>query len=439
VKTRYADRQAVHARSTTIGDSQIEIHWLSIINSFVLVLLLTALLAIILVRALHKDIARYMDADLGGSSVSGDSERGTGEGGGDSDADAEDQADESGWKLVHGDVFRQPKHVMLFTCAIGNGAQILVLVLSLLFLAVIGTFYPSNRGALYSASVLFYALTACIAGYVSTSLYLQLGGSRWATNAVATSSLFAVPFFATFSCANSVAWYYGSSSALPAQTIVLIILLWALVSFPLTIFGSMRARASFQGKTGSTTGASGGLLDAPCKTNRVEREIPPTVWFRSPALHLLIAGFLPFSAIYMELHYIFTSVWGHYVYRLYGILALAFLMLLLVTAFITVALVYFQLCAEDYRWWWRSFFSGASTGAFMYAYASFYYVRRSEMSGALQATFFFGYMAMVSYAFSLMLGFVAFMCARKFVYHVSNTFATRTYSAHQRLRACCAI
>ncbi len=70
-------------------------------------------------------------------------------------------------------------------------------------------------------------------------------------------------------------------------------------------------------------------------------------------------------------------------------------MLLLVTAFTTVALTYFQLASEDYRWWWRSFLSGASAGFFMYGYALFYYTKRSEMSGALQAVFFFGYMGMV--------------------------------------------
>jgi len=194
---------------------------------------------------------------------------------------------------------------MLFTCALGNGAQILVLVLSLLSLSIVGVFYPGNRGALYSAFVFFYAVTAGVAGYVSTGLYLQLGGQKWATNAVLTSCLFAMPFFATFTMCNSVAWSYGSSSALPAQTIALIILLWALVSFPLTIFGSMRARAAAGPKP---------QLDAPCKTHRVEREIPPPVWYRALPMHMLIAGFLPFSAIYIELHYIFASVWGLRVY-----------------------------------------------------------------------------------------------------------------------------
>ena len=40
-----------------------EIHWLSIINSFVLVLLLTAFLSIILLRVLKNDFSRYMEID----------------------------------------------------------------------------------------------------------------------------------------------------------------------------------------------------------------------------------------------------------------------------------------------------------------------------------------------------------------------------------------
>lgn len=41
----------------------VQIHWLSIINSFVLVLLLTAFLAVILMRVLKNDFSRYMEMD----------------------------------------------------------------------------------------------------------------------------------------------------------------------------------------------------------------------------------------------------------------------------------------------------------------------------------------------------------------------------------------
>jgi uncharacterized membrane protein YdcZ (DUF606 family) len=51
------------------------------------------------------------------------------------------------------------------------------------------------------------------------------------------------------------------------------------------------------------------------------------------------------------------------VYTIYSILCIVFIILIIVTAFITVALTYFQLAVEDHRWWWRSFCCGGSTGA----------------------------------------------------------------------------
>jgi transmembrane 9 superfamily protein 2/4 len=69
-----------------------KVHWFSITNSIMVVLFLTVMVAMILLRALRKDIAQYNDA-----------------------ASIEDAKEESGWKLVHGDVFRPPStYPMLF-------------------------------------------------------------------------------------------------------------------------------------------------------------------------------------------------------------------------------------------------------------------------------------------------------------------------------------
>jgi len=51
-------------------------------------------------------------------------------------------SDESGWKLVHGDVFRTPPYPMLLSAVVGTGTQLLVLTLGVLLLAVMGMFYP---------------------------------------------------------------------------------------------------------------------------------------------------------------------------------------------------------------------------------------------------------------------------------------------------------
>lgn len=59
---------------------------------------------------------------------------------------------------------------------------------------------------------------------------------------------------------------------------------------------------------------------------------------------------------------------------------------LAVTACISIALTYFQLSGEDYRWWWRSIFGAGATGFFILAFAVFYYYARSNMSGVLQVS-----------------------------------------------------
>ncbi|KAJ0077157.1 hypothetical protein Patl1_35632 [Pistacia atlantica] len=64
---------------------------------------------------------------------------------------------------------------------------------------------------------------------------------------------------------------------------------------------------------------------------------------------MAMAGFLPF----IEVYYMFASVWGHKIYTIYIILFIIFIILLIVTAFITVELTYFQLASEDHEWWWR--------------------------------------------------------------------------------------
>ncbi len=56
----------------------------------------------IIIRTLRRDIARYNNIDS-----------------------EEEALEESGWKLVHGDVFRPPRYPRLFASLIGSGIQIL--------------------------------------------------------------------------------------------------------------------------------------------------------------------------------------------------------------------------------------------------------------------------------------------------------------------------
>ncbi|GBG81952.1 hypothetical protein CBR_g34135 [Chara braunii] len=82
----------------------LEIHWFSIVNSIVTVLLLTGFLATILMRVLKNDFIKYSR----------------------NEETMEDQ-EETGWKYIHGDVFRFPRNKSLFAAVLGSGAQLLTL------------------------------------------------------------------------------------------------------------------------------------------------------------------------------------------------------------------------------------------------------------------------------------------------------------------------
>ncbi|XP_063407263.1 transmembrane 9 superfamily member 1-like isoform X1 [Mytilus trossulus] len=386
MKTNMAyDDRAKRVRDNSFFPKTLEIHWLSIINSMVLVFLLIGFVVIILTRVLKSDFARYnVDEE---------------------ESDDIDQED-NGWKIIHSDVFRFPSFKSLFTAILGVGSQFLALATGIMVMAVLGMFNVHHHGSINSAGVILYAFTSGIAGYVAANMYKVLGGDNWVWNLNLTSCLFAAPFFMVWAFVNSVAWGYGTTQALPWQTVVLLMCLWVFVGYPLTIIGGIF------GKNWATG------FDAPCRTKNFPREVPSVPWYRSSFAHCIVGGFLPFSAISVELYYIFATLWGREQYTLYGILFIVYGILISVTACISIALTYFQLSAEDYRWWWRSIFSAGSTGCFVFLYAMFYYFKRSNMSGALQTIEFFGYTFLTCYVFFLMLGTVSFFASLNFVRYI---------------------
>jgi len=360
---------------------ELEIHWLSILNSFVLVVLLTGFVVVIILRVLKADYARYNRANATG-----------------------DDTEDYGWKLVHGDVFRTPQNCSLFCALIGIGVQFFVLCFLGLFLAVAELISPTlPGGSVYITAIILYSLTNAVSGFVSSGLYSQIGDGQWAWNIITTSTVFFIPFFLISVILNIIASIYHTTHALSPSTLVFLLSIYLFVGFPLTVVGGIAGRHMWP------------PYEPPCRTNHFVRAIPTPPFYRSAPMQYFVAGFLPFSGIYIELHYLFNSVWGHNSYHLYGILFLVFIILIIVTSCITIALTYFQLSLEDHHWWWRSFFSGGATGVFIFLYSIFFYYYRSGMSGLLQGSFFFGRILIVCYTFWIMLGAIGSLSAIVFV------------------------
>ncbi|KAK4283359.1 hypothetical protein QN277_000316 [Acacia crassicarpa] len=359
-------------------------HWFSIINSCVPSLLLSGFLAAVTLWVLKRD---FVKCALGEESAEGE--------------------EVTGWKNLHGDVFRFPKYKCLFAASLGSGTQLFTLTVFIFILAFFGVFYPYDRGALFTALIVIYALTSVVAGYTATTFYCQLEGMNWIRNLLFTGFLFAGPLFLTFCFLNTVAIAYNATIALPFGKVMVIVLIWTLVALPLLVLGGLVGK-----KKNNNNKAE---FQAPCRTTSIPREIPPMSWYRRAFCQVAVAGLLPFGVLCIELDYIFGSLWEYRTFSTYHILFMVFIILSIVTAAVTVALTYFQLAAEDHEWWWRSFMYGGSAGAYAFAYCCYYYYARSNISGFLQISFFFGYMACICYAFFLMLGTLGFHAALLFV------------------------
>ncbi|ONK56234.1 uncharacterized protein A4U43_C10F5500 [Asparagus officinalis] len=361
-----------------------QIHWFSVFNSFMMVIFLTGLVSMILMRTLRNDYAKYAREDDDLESL----ER--------------DVSEESGWKLVHGDVFRPPRNLVLLCSVVGTGAQLALLTLIVILLAIFGTLYI-GRGAIITTFIVCYALTSFVSGYVSGGLYSRHGGKSWIKSMILSASLFPFLCFAIGFILNTVAIFYGSLAAIPFGTMVVVFILWAFISFPLALLGTVVGR--------NWSGAP----NNPCRVKTIPRPIPEKKWYLTPSVVSLMGGLLPFGSIFIEMYFVFTSFWNYKVYYVYGFMLLVFVILIIVTICVTIVGTYFLLNAENYHWQWTSFFCAASTSIYVYLYSIYYYFVKTKMSGFFQTSFYFGYTLMFCLGLGMFCGAIGYLGATLFV------------------------
>jgi len=347
------------------------VHWLSIANSLVIVLVLSAMIAAILVRNLRRDFSRY-------NRLSTDEEKA-------------DELEEFGWKLVHADVFRPPSFSpLLLSVACGNGAQLNLMTLLTIIFSAMGFLSPANRGALIMAQLLLYVLMGSVAGYTTARVYKTFKGKSWQKATTLTALLYPGICFGVFFILDLAAWYEGSSDAVPVTTMVVLLVLWFGISTPLVFLGAY-------------FGYKQEAFEFPVNTSNIPRQIPDQPWYMGIPFTMAVGGILPFGACFVELYFILASVWMDQYYYVFGFLLLVFLILIVTCMEITVLFCYFQLCGENYHWWWRSFITAGATALYVYLY-SFVYFQQLEVNSFGTYCLYFGYMTLICLGMFLMTG-----------------------------------
>lgn len=374
----WADRWDVYL----VGAPDDDIHYYSIVNSLMIVLFMTGAIATIMIRTLRKDIAGYNELQT-----------------------LEEAQEETGWKLVHGDVFRPPQFSpMLLSVAVGTGAQIGVAFGLAMVLSMVNITNSMRKGQVLTSMIMLYVLCGSVAGYMSSRIYKFCGATNWKLNTIATATALPGLFVGMFTVLNIFLSFAGAATAVSFLTIIVLFLLWVTISAPMVFVGAF-------------IGLKAPAIEVPTKTKQIARVIPEAPWHMNSGLTVLMGGVLPFGSVCIELAFIMSALWLHQIYYVMGFLLAVLLILAATCAQVSIVLCYLQLCAEDHRWWWKSFMNCAMAGFYLFLYSLWFLSSRLDLVGLLPVTVYLTYMSMISVCFGLFCGSVGF---------VSSLWFTRT-------------
>eukprot|EP00756_Hemistasia_phaeocysticola_P017351 Hpha_TRINITY_DN15533_c2_g7::TRINITY_DN15533_c2_g7_i1::g.105225::m.105225/K17086/TM9SF2_4; transmembrane 9 superfamily member 2/4 len=368
--------------SLAFANSNARVHWLAIINSLLIVLCLSAIVAMILLRTLHMDFNRYNNPE-----------------------DLDEAQEEVGWKLVHADVFRTPPNESLLAVFLGTGMQLIGMSTLSLFFALLGFLSPANRGGLITATMLLFVLMSIANGYVTGIVLKMFKQRKWKT-VFLSGLLYPGILFGLWLGAETIIWVsrgrtQGANTA-PLLSVLSIMGLWFGISVPLVVLG-----ASF--------GFRGPETEHPCKVQKLPRQIPPLRAYLQTPFLIIAPGIIPFGAAFIELRFILSSIWQGMVYYVFGFLGLTFLTVSISIMEVTIVLVYFLLVFEDYRWWWNSIIIPGGMAIHFFLYGVYYFFTQLRVRTWIATFIYFQTMALISMSLYIVAGTIGFVSAFVFV------------------------
>lgn len=101
---------------------------------------------------------------------------------------------------------------------------------------------------------------------------------------------------------------HGTIDAFPLRNIVVLLVALVLVALPLQTIGTIIGR-SLRGNP-----------NYPCRVASLPSPIPPAAFYAKPRFICLVSGLLPFGSIFIEVFFIFASIWSYKYYYVYGFL-----------------------------------------------------------------------------------------------------------------------
>eukprot|EP00980_Cylindrotheca_fusiformis_P016445 scaffold4902_cov115-Cylindrotheca_fusiformis.AAC.6 len=326
---KWADRWDVYFVNDVAADAASDSYdssrysFMQTTNSLLLILILTAAVANALVRTLCWKT--FKPKDLIQDNLA-------------------EEEDTKGWRAIQGDVFRPPIcSPLALSVLVGTGTQLGTTMTLSIIMIWFGYVQILQRGQFLTWFLGLYALCGPIGGYVSARIYtFQNPCKRWKMAAFATQCpTKSMPF---------------GIAAVSFWALLKLFLLWLLVFEPLVYLGASVSSKMPPVQVPSSASNKTDNEDGP------PREIPKSRRKACQPFILMVGGIVPLPKLIAIGGSVMRFMWKDVWFYLKGEdLLVAALMSCLACAEMSIIQNYTLLWAEDHRWWWKSFWNGAST------------------------------------------------------------------------------
>jgi transmembrane 9 superfamily protein 2/4 len=404
----HANRWALYYENESNKRSE-GIHWVSFFNSIALLLLLTLVVVIIEFKVFKSETK---DVD-------------------------------NKYKSLRSEVTKSPPRPLLLSVVVSSGLQLIIASVGVILLIIIksqfdynkarGTEFNNYQGAFSSFALTCFVLSGIIPSFFGIIFYKIFNNDNLNTQYPASKNYFLSVLFSGFlpSLVLSVMLFLNffvfakdSSTALPFGTIVVLLILFFLIVLPLGLIGGFYGN-KFKLRNKSFFSKERTLSDAepisplqPSPSHSLGHKRTGVEFLRNTFIVMIVYGLIPFGIVYVELSFIFNSIWLEKTtfYYMYGFLFLTTITLIIIVAQSTVIGLFISLVIDhNPHWQWFSFRIGSSIGLYIFIYSFYYFFTHLNIRDFVSVLLYFGYMALVSVLVGIACGSVAVISGLRFV------------------------
>lgn len=385
----YENRYSLYVDPSLKGNEG-RMHWFAIINALVLVSLISMLAAAVLLKTLHSETSSNVSV----------------------------------WQAVANEVFLQGDRIPELCVLAGTGVQLMFTIAGscLLF---------SSQSASLSHSVLSAAMTLFVfagffAGFSSVQFYKRFVAhpnfDASLKIALLSGSLLTGLCSVVLLLCNLFTFEKQSSRVINLSTIMVLVSIYILLQVPISITGGFLSN-----KVDMFEILLKGRALTPTEPSvNTHRDIPPQSKLLKWKYLLPTCGLIPFSIIFIEMVYMYkslfvnkSSVGATSSNSIFSFLTITTILLSIVVAEISIITTYLRLNGGDYmNWQWKSFFTSSGSILLYLTVYTFYYLSKMKMVDAVSPILYVIYSTMLNVLVSIACGSLGLISSSWFVYNI---------------------